>query len=138
MVDGTHLALSVSSTQILPKHLSATKKQLLSKKTLILYVHNVITYWKIETPHQTKQKLYFFSRQVITRDFKITFENLIFSKKNLFIWKNSLSRSQTLESEVSKINLRFLKNSWMSKNRPEIAKLFSWFLTTWFELLFQN
>ena len=45
------------------------------------------------------------------RDFKITFENLIFFSKKIFssVRKSSLSRSQKSESEVSKLNPRFLK-----------------------------
>ena len=45
-------------------------------------------------------------------------------------------RSQKLESEVSKVNPRFLKNSWRSKNGPKIAKLFLCFLTTWWKFRF--
>ena len=34
-----------------------------------------------------------------------------------------------------KVNLRFKKKILRSKNGPEIAKLFPWFLTAWFEFL---
>ena len=57
---------------------------------------------------------------------------------NLIIWKSLSSRSRKLESEVSKLNPRFFKNSWRSKNGPKIAKLFLCFLTTWWKLSFQN
>ena len=50
------------------------------------------------------------------------------SKNFLFIWKSSLSRSQRSESEVSKFNPRFKKNSWRSKNGPKIARLFLCFV----------
>ena len=42
------------------------------------------------------------------------------------------------EIRVSKLNPRFFKNSWRSKNGPKIAKLFFFFLTTRWKLWFQN
>ena len=59
-------------------------------------------------------------------DFEIRPAILIFFLKNfsLTIWKRSSSRSRQPESEVSKLNFRFLKNSWRSENGPKIAKLF--------------
>ena len=62
----------------------------------------------------------------------------MFFETFLKLWKSSSSRLRKLESEVSKLNLRFLKNSWRSKNGLKIAKLFACFLTTWWKLWFQN
>ena len=60
-----------------------------------------------------------------------------FSQIFFLKWNSSFNRSKKLKSEASKVYPRFLKKSWRSKKGPKIAKLFPWFLTTWFKLLFQ-
>ena len=62
-----------------------------------------------------------------------------FFKKNVFY---SYERARWVghknRSPMSQKLILDLKISWRSKKGPKIAKLFPWFLTTWFELLFQN
>ena len=54
---------------------------------------------------------------------------LFFSKKFVTIWKSSSSRSRKSESKASKLNPRFLTNSWKSKYGTKIVKLFLCFWT---------
>ena len=62
-----------------------------------------------------------------------------FFKIFLFIhMKELVEKGPEIGVRGLKVNPRLLRNSCRSKNGPKIAKLFRWFLTMLFELLFQN